>query len=319
MNILGIDHVAVIVRDMDKAVEFFSSLYGLEFEEARFAEQSGIRICCDRPRGDIELFSVVDPSRAADCRPVHKEAMEMAAGGYEGPFQAFFTVENMQEAMEELQRKGIRPTYYVEAAEGQAGWSFLRSFKEVVLNDQDMSLKRIALIERGEKPPAAGHQVKARGIDRVTILVKDIDKTAEYMSRVLDMKFHELQGAIEFGGVRCFVTMPHLDVELVQVVDIAKATSTTLMKHEVELAASGYEGPYEFWLKIDDGREIAAKAEKQGIPVRMLREDQHLSVDPPFEFKEIFFQDENLPVKRAYAMSKHFLSFSSIVKEVAEP
>lgn len=284
MRVLGIDRVEVIVRDMDKALAYFSRLYGLEFEETSGARQSGLRICCDRPRRDIELISVVDRSRATGCRPELIEALELEKAGFEGPFRVSFSVEK-------------------EPGAPHRGQGARR-------DEQDKLLRRLAFVEHNAKDSATNRQIKSRGIDRVTILVKDIDWTADIMSRTFDMRFHELHGAVEFGGARCFVTVPDADVELVQVVDVARAASNPLMKHEVELAASGYEGPYSFWLRIDDGSEIAASAEQQGIPVQMLREGQHLSVDPPFEFKEVFFQDECLPVKRVYAMSKRVLPFS---------
>jgi len=44
MKVKGLDRVAIVVRDMDKAIEFFSNKLGAEFQELPGGEAMGMRV-----------------------------------------------------------------------------------------------------------------------------------------------------------------------------------------------------------------------------------------------------------------------------------
>ena len=144
MKIEGIDHVAIVVKDMDKTVQFLSKLFELEFEETPFGNEIGLRICTDRPGGQIELLSVADPVKAAKCPPIVREVVELALKGWEGIYMIFFRVKDMGEAVADAERKGVRIAHSIEGK--QEVWSFIHHFKEATLNDEDMPIKHITLV-----------------------------------------------------------------------------------------------------------------------------------------------------------------------------
>lgn len=144
MKTYGIDHVGIIVKDMYKAVEFFSKLFELEFEEIPFLqEESGIRISASLPDGQIELFSVVDRVKAEKSNP---KIAEIAGGGYEGLYNLALRVKDAGEAITDAERMGVRIARVVE---GKPLGTFLpHPWKEVILNEEDMPVKRINVMWR---------------------------------------------------------------------------------------------------------------------------------------------------------------------------
>jgi len=162
--------------------------------------------------------------------------------------------------------------------------------------------------------------MKILGIDRVTILVKDMDRAKEFLSKVFEMEFHEGKETggkegpgtkLSEIGIRGGVTLPNVEIELLSVVDPIKATEAAtkipllkdVLMEMVELDKKGYEGPFSLWLKVEDGEEAAADAKRKGIRVAGYREGEHPGIVPPF--KEVFLNSEDMVIKGINLMSKH--------------
>lgn len=139
----GIDHALIVVKDMDRAVEFLSKLFEMDFEEVPWArERFGMRVSFSLPNGQLELFSIVDPIKAAEVPFPFREVAEFAMRGGEGLCKLCLRVKDAEEAIDDAKRKGVRVGYMVE--EKKVG-PFL-NFKEVLFNEQDIPVKGIYLI-----------------------------------------------------------------------------------------------------------------------------------------------------------------------------
>jgi catechol 2,3-dioxygenase-like lactoylglutathione lyase family enzyme len=60
MKVERLDRVVLLVRDMDRAISFFSSKLGIEFTELPVAEDSGMRACLSFEH-QLELISPHSP------------------------------------------------------------------------------------------------------------------------------------------------------------------------------------------------------------------------------------------------------------------
>jgi methylmalonyl-CoA/ethylmalonyl-CoA epimerase len=60
--ITGIDHVAIVVEDLERAVETYRAILGMEPEKMEEVPEQGVAMACFRlPNGRIELMEPTDP------------------------------------------------------------------------------------------------------------------------------------------------------------------------------------------------------------------------------------------------------------------
>ena len=145
MKSQGIDHVAIVVKDMDRTVETLSSLFEVEFKEIIEAkERLGVRISVSVPDLQLELMAVVDPVKAKSS--VHgREIAEFAERVGEGIYRIFVRVEDAEQALADAKTKGINTGRKVE--EKLLG-GFIPHFKEVTFSrESGMPVFGIGLIE----------------------------------------------------------------------------------------------------------------------------------------------------------------------------
>jgi methylmalonyl-CoA/ethylmalonyl-CoA epimerase len=123
MKTLGIDHIVIAVKDIEKATEFFSELFETSFEELEPPEGAQVRtkIC---PEG-VELISSRTPGS-----PVEK----FIEGKGEGLYGLSFRVVNFQKATEDVKKKGIR--IIGKAEKDQLGRDVF-NLKELFLHPKD--------------------------------------------------------------------------------------------------------------------------------------------------------------------------------------
>ena len=109
MKIEKLDHVAIQVKDLDKAKEFFNDLLGTQFSDsADFPEMDVKASICSL---GIELTAPLKPDG-----PVSKA---IASRG-EGLSILSFVVPNLEEAMAEMKAKGIKLIGTLERPEWKA-------------------------------------------------------------------------------------------------------------------------------------------------------------------------------------------------------
>ena len=109
MKVEKIDHVAISVKDLDKAIEFFGDLLGTEFSEPREIAELDMRSSLD-PLG-IELVAASTPDG------VMAKAIERRG---EGLSMMSFKVPDLEEAIAEMQSRGVRLIQRIKGPKRQA-------------------------------------------------------------------------------------------------------------------------------------------------------------------------------------------------------
>jgi catechol 2,3-dioxygenase-like lactoylglutathione lyase family enzyme len=154
MKIEGIDHVAIIVKDLDRVTQFFNKLFEMDFEEVpRAVERWGMRISISRPDGQIELVSVVDPAKAAKLPPPFKWMAETAARGVEGVCNLFLRVKDAEEAAADARSKGVRVAHILDEKQLMEEGPLLdfipySKIKEVFFSEEDIPFKWFTLMQK---------------------------------------------------------------------------------------------------------------------------------------------------------------------------
>lgn len=124
MKIQGIDHIVIAVRDLVKAVEFFSALLETEFEELNGSlKKIGVRSMMS-PEG-IELIS---PTTQNDVAKFLEQRDE-------GLYALSLRVKDALQAADDARKKGIRVIH--ETKQGQLG-SRYSDFREILLHPKDV-------------------------------------------------------------------------------------------------------------------------------------------------------------------------------------
>ncbi len=98
--ITKVDHIGIAVSDLDKALEFYTKVLGLELDGIEVVEDQRVKVAF-LPLGDteIELLESTEPEG-----PIAKFIEKKG----EGIQHIAFKVEDINEALEEMRKKGIR-------------------------------------------------------------------------------------------------------------------------------------------------------------------------------------------------------------------
>jgi methylmalonyl-CoA epimerase len=133
VKIQGIDHVVIAVRDLDKAVEFFSALLETEFEELNGTlKKIGVRSMIS-PEG-IELISPT----------MQNEVAKFLEQRDEGLYALSLRVKDATQAAADARKKGIRVIH--EAKQEHLGSRF-SDFREILLHPKDVHGVLVLLTE----------------------------------------------------------------------------------------------------------------------------------------------------------------------------
>ena len=145
MKSQGLDHVAIMVKDMDRAVETLSNLFQMNFKEiVEAGERLGVRLCVSVPDLQIELISVVDPVKAKSSEH-GREFVEFAERVGEGLYRILLRVDDAEGVAADAERIGLRVGLKME--EKQLG-GVLPHFKEVIFSRKEgLSSYGIGVIE----------------------------------------------------------------------------------------------------------------------------------------------------------------------------
>ncbi len=101
MKVLKIDHLGIAVPNLDEGKKFWSDIMGLKLEGSETVEEQKVTTAF-LPVGDSEVELLVSTS------PDGPIAKFIEKNGGKGGFQhVAFRVENIEEALAELQEKGV--------------------------------------------------------------------------------------------------------------------------------------------------------------------------------------------------------------------
>jgi len=133
MKIKGLDRVVILVRDMDKAVRFFSQKLGIQFTELPGAEAMGMRASISLDY-QMELISPVLP--LPEAAPAHIKRWTQLLGDKENVLVALsFRVQDADKTVSELENAGVSIEMRFDLPEIPA-WS-IRNLKELIIEEKD--------------------------------------------------------------------------------------------------------------------------------------------------------------------------------------
>lgn len=137
---VAIDHIAITVKDLDRAIDFYSSIFGFSILKVKEKIELGVRYAVLKA-GQVNLELIT---------PLKGEAMEqqLVGEGFEGIIAKLcgeaglnhlsFHVDNLNETCEELKNKGVRSLARVTSSK--------RGSKQAFITDPEGNL--IELIQR---------------------------------------------------------------------------------------------------------------------------------------------------------------------------
>ena len=133
MKIEGLDRVTMMVKNLDKAHEFFSNVLGVEFIEVKdpIVETAGLR-CSLSLDHQIELMSPAGPLTES-CPPHIKRFAKLLEDKDNVIVGLSFRVKDPTEAAAELERKGVR----IESRFDLEQFCPVQNLKEVILREED--------------------------------------------------------------------------------------------------------------------------------------------------------------------------------------
>lgn len=99
MKVTRLDHVGIMVDDLDAAVRFYSETFGLTAGPIESREQPPIRRCCLQiGETELELIEARDPAQTM---------MRLLPGHGPGPYHIGLRVEDVDAAAAALQEQGV--------------------------------------------------------------------------------------------------------------------------------------------------------------------------------------------------------------------
>lgn len=100
MKVLKLDHVGIAVKSLDETMKFYTDVLGLDLASVEIVEEQKVKVAF-LPIGDTEVELL---ESTADDGPIAKYIERSG----EGVQHLAFLVENIEEAIAEMQEKGMR-------------------------------------------------------------------------------------------------------------------------------------------------------------------------------------------------------------------
>lgn len=100
MKVLRLDHVGIAVKSLDETLKFYTDVLGLDLANTEIVEEQKVKVAF-LPIGDTEVELL---ESTADDGPIAKYIERNG----EGVQHLAFQVENIEEAIAEMQEKGMR-------------------------------------------------------------------------------------------------------------------------------------------------------------------------------------------------------------------
>ncbi len=135
MRVEKIDHIHIYVKELDKAITFFSDILGTKFSDI-IVDDKVFHIRSALDRLGLELVESITPDGAV-ARTIEKRGEGLAAISLKVP--------DLEEAVKELQAKGLKPISTIA----------LGKIKEVQFHPKDACGVMIELCEYEEESGAA--------------------------------------------------------------------------------------------------------------------------------------------------------------------
>jgi catechol 2,3-dioxygenase-like lactoylglutathione lyase family enzyme len=280
MEVTGLDRVVIMVRDIDKALEFFSQKLGMEFKELdkNISERDGVRsYVCHKTH--VHLISPILPLPENAAPPMKKRVDLLKKNA--AIFNALtFMVDDTAKVEAELKQQGITIQHRYEASPDYASIG-MDNFREVVTSDEGTLGLVIGLAAYDRQhinhysSTKGESSMKVTGLDRIVVMVRDMDKALAFFSGKLGMQFRELSKEIqERDGNRGFVCH-ETHLHLVQPRLPLPEGAAPFLKQGAELLKEKEAVVLVLLFKMDDPLAAAEEMKQQGFVILRTWEENH--------------------------------------------
>jgi catechol 2,3-dioxygenase-like lactoylglutathione lyase family enzyme len=201
MKTTRFDRIVIMVRDMEKALEFFSGRLGMEFMELEkdISERDGVRsyVCHDT---HVHLITPILPLPPDAAPPMRKRVDLLKENEY--VFMALtFMTDDVQQAEAELIQQGIHIQHRYDKSHDYASIG-MDNFTEIVTSAEGslgivMGFASYDQPRRADRAPEQKNVMQVTGLDRVVVMVKDMDKAREFFAGKLGMEFREVDEEVQ--------------------------------------------------------------------------------------------------------------------------
>jgi catechol 2,3-dioxygenase-like lactoylglutathione lyase family enzyme len=293
MAVKGLDRVVVMVRDMDKARRVFSEKFGMEFLELQeqISMRDGLRSCVCR-RTHLHLLSPILPLRDHLPPPMMRRIGQLKDHEYVC-VALVFKVEAAVAAGEELERQGLRLQRHRYAKSHDYASIGLDDFEEVMFMEEDtlgvtIGLAEYAGVGAAQDGPGPRRGLGVTGLDRIIVMVRDMQKALDLFSSKLGLHFRETAPEVQLQAGNRGLVCHEAHLHLVQPNDPLPPTAPPPLRMAAELLKQREAMIMLLVFKVPDARSSASRSAEVGLTVIRSWEDDHdyaaVGIDNLFEY-----------------------------------
>ena len=277
MKVLGLDRVVIMVKDMDKALDFFSGKLGMDFLELdpEISKRDGVfsYICHET---QVHLISPIFPI-PKNAVPVFKQ-MELLEKKAAFLCAITFFVDDIEQTKKVLEESGHKILFQYKKSNDYSTIG-LGNFEELIIRTSFNIV--IGFVQynhcKGNKKEIVKNKngLKITELDRVILMINDMDEALEFFSGILCIKFKETdketqenaynRGCVSLDNhlhlVQPYIPMPESAPPPLQI------ASKLIQKEKGILSLSIF--------KSDDSRDSKNRMEKMGYKVLNSWEDDN--------------------------------------------
>ncbi len=267
-KVLELDRLVIMVRDIDKALEFFAGKLGMKFLELDkdISERDGVRsyVCHDT---HLHLISPILPL-PANAAPPMRERVKLLEEN-EAIFQAIvFKVDDIQEVKDELIKDGnfLKHEYKESHDYKSIG---MDNFAEAVFSLKENSglIFAVSSYDRNKLEDKKDEAAKDISLDRIVMMVNDMNKTLDLLSVKMGMEFRELDKEIQKRdgnrGMVCHDTHLHLVSPILPLPE----TAPPPLRQGAQMVKEKGSMVLVVLFKVDNPMKKKEELEKQGIGI----------------------------------------------------
>jgi catechol 2,3-dioxygenase-like lactoylglutathione lyase family enzyme len=301
MKIKGLDRVVIMVRDMDKALRVFSEKFGLDFLELEksISERDGVRsYVCHKTH--LHLISPILPLPENAPPPMVKRMELLKQNEY--IFMALtFKTDDPFGAGEELSRGGVRMQNHKYKKSHDYASIGMDDFEEVMTMDEDTFGLVIGLANyknsgNTAKRTAPEPAISVNGLDRVIVMVRDMNKALNFFSGKLGLQFRETDKEVQMHAGNRGLVCHDAHIHLVQPNNPMPENAPPPLKMAAELLKKKEAMIMLFIFKVADAKKTSGQAKEIGLAVIRSWENDHdyaaVGMDNLYEYlfdpKDIF-------------------------------
>ena len=280
MKIKGLDRVVVMVRDIDKTIRFFSDKFGMAFLELdkTISARDGVRSAvCHKTH--LHLISPILPLPQNAPPPMVKRVELLKEHEY--VFMALtFRTDNPFQAGAELEKQGVRLQGHRYKKSGDYASIGLNNFEEVMAMDEDTFGLVIGLADYTDNK-ASGNcltstpPIPVTGLDRIIVMVRDMDKALDLFSGKLGLTFRETDKTVQLHAGNRGLVCHDAHIHLVQPNNPLPSTVPPPLKMASELLKTRESMIMLLIFKVADAKKVSKRVGEAGLVVIRSWEDDH--------------------------------------------